>query len=74
MASAATQSRTRKKAASAGDPPPGDRTQMIAEAAYYLAEKRGFSGGDPMLDWLNAEVLIDQTQASQRTKPRSKSK
>ena len=33
--------------------------QMIEEAAYYRAEKRGFSGGDPVADWLAAEAEID---------------
>ena len=36
------------------------RRQMIAEAAYYLAEKRGFQGGDPVDDWLKAEVQVDK--------------
>lgn len=35
------------------------RSQMIAEAAYYLAEKRDFNGGDPQYDWLEAEVEVD---------------
>ncbi len=35
------------------------RNQMIAEAAYFYAEKRGFFGGDPMDDWLAAEAEID---------------
>jgi hypothetical protein len=38
---------------------PEQRTQMIAEAAYFYAEKRGFFGGDPMDDWLTAETEID---------------
>jgi sterol desaturase/sphingolipid hydroxylase (fatty acid hydroxylase superfamily) len=29
--------------------------QMIAEAAYYRAEKRGFQPGNDFLDWLEAE-------------------
>lgn len=33
--------------------------QMIEEAAYYRAEKRGFRGGDPVADWLAAEAEID---------------
>jgi hypothetical protein len=37
---------------------------MIAEAAYYLAEKRAFQGGDPVADWLNAEKIIDQALLS----------
>jgi hypothetical protein len=35
------------------------RRQMIAEAAYFRAEKRGFQGGDPVTDWLAAEAEID---------------
>jgi len=34
---------------------------MIAEAAYYHAEARGFEGGHDMDDWLEAEAEIDQT-------------
>lgn len=29
---------------------------MIAEAAYYRAGRRGFDGGDPVADWLDAEA------------------
>lgn len=36
-----------------------DRQEMIAIAAYYRAERRSFDGGDPMLDWLEAEAEID---------------
>lgn len=36
------------------------RRQMIAEAAYYLAEQRGFHGDDPRSDWLLAEAAIDR--------------
>jgi len=32
---------------------------MIAEAAYFLAEGRGFTGGDPCVDWAEAEVQVD---------------
>lgn len=35
------------------------RRQMIADAAYFRAERRGFNGGDPLLDWVEAEVEID---------------
>jgi len=37
-----------------------DRYVMIAEAAYYRAEKRQFAPGDPLLDWLEAEAEVDQ--------------
>ena len=32
---------------------------MIAEAAYWRAEKRGFAGGGEVGDWLEAEADID---------------
>ncbi len=35
------------------------RYQMIAEAAYFRAEKRGFVGGDAAQDWREAEEEID---------------
>lgn len=35
------------------------RRAMVAEAAYYLAEQRGFQGDDHMTDWLRAEMEID---------------
>lgn len=35
------------------------RRQMIAEAAFYRAEKRGFKGGDPVTDWIEAEKEIE---------------
>ena len=82
MASAVTQSRTprkkaatpSKKASGAGDPSTVDRSRMIAEAAYYLAEQRGFSGGDPVQDWLDAEAIIDQMQTPKATGRKTKAK
>lgn len=38
---------------------PEERYNMIAEAAYYRAESRGFVGGDPAQDWVEAEAEID---------------
>ena len=35
------------------------RRQMIAEAAYFRAERRGFNGGDPVKDWCEAEAEVD---------------
>ena len=46
---------------------------MIAEAAYYHAEQRGFVPGEEMQDWLLAEAEIEQLLASngaQRRRPR----
>ena len=36
------------------------RKQMINEAAYYIAQSRGFIGGNPMDDWLKAEAEVDK--------------
>jgi hypothetical protein len=36
------------------------RHAMIAEAAYYLAERRGFKPGHELEDWLAAEAMIDR--------------
>jgi hypothetical protein len=32
---------------------------MIAEAAYFLAEKRGFASGLEQDDWFAAEQIVD---------------
>lgn len=37
---------------------PTEREQMVAIAAYYRAEQRGFSSGQEMEDWLRAEKEI----------------
>jgi len=34
--------------------------EMIAEAAYYKAEKRGFAPGMELQDWLEAEREIQE--------------
>lgn len=36
------------------------REQMIAEAAYYRAEQRGFAPGNEMSDWLEAEANVEK--------------
>jgi hypothetical protein len=38
---------------------PERRAAMIAEAAYYRAERRGFATGDEIADWLSAEQEVD---------------
>lgn len=52
----------RKKTASSRKPVSDDtdRYRMIATAAYYRAEHRGFTGGDPVEDWLAAEAEISR--------------
>lgn len=36
-----------------------ERYQMIATAAYFIAESRGFKGGSPEQDWFDAAARID---------------
>ena len=38
------------------------RQAMIAEAAYYFAERRGFAPGHELEDWLRAEAEIARSQ------------
>lgn len=45
-----------------------DRHAMIEEAAYFLAEKRGFTGDYQMEDWLAAELEVDQRILAQNLK------
>ncbi len=35
------------------------RQHMISVAAYFLAEQRGFSSGDELGDWLQADSQIN---------------
>lgn len=37
-----------------------NRQQQINEAAYYIAEKRGFSSGSEIENWLEAEKQVDE--------------
>ena len=39
---------------------PEERHRMIAEMAYFLAQERGFTGGDPVSDWIEAERRVDR--------------
>ena len=36
-----------------------DRRRMIAEAAYYIAQRRDFDGGLELDDWLAAEAEVN---------------
>ena len=48
---------------------PERRNEMIAVAAYFRAERRGFGQGDPVVDWIEAEAEIDH-QLQNAQKPR----
>ena len=45
---------------------PDQLRRMIEEAAYYRAEHRGFRGGDPLQDWLEAEAEIERMMRGKR--------
>lgn len=49
------------RAAATAAPAKGDesRQQMIARAAYFRAEKRGFAPGGELQDWFEAEAELD---------------
>jgi hypothetical protein len=38
---------------------------MIAEAAYYCAERRGFAAGHELEDWVQAEAQIARSGVGQ---------
>ena len=38
---------------------PAERQRLIAEAAYFKAERRGFAAGGELTDWIEAESEID---------------
>jgi hypothetical protein len=40
-----------------------ERQRLIAEAAYFIAERRGFAGGSPDEDWRQAEAEVDSRLA-----------
>lgn len=78
MPQAKSKSASHQHAAETADPriaspvrvTPEQRYHMIAEAAYFRAQRRGFSGGDPAQDWLEAEAEIDRIlQAGPEARP-----
>ncbi len=53
-------------AAGQGDLTPDEIRRRIAETAYYLAAARDFAGGDPVQDWIEAEIMVHATIAEDR--------
>jgi hypothetical protein len=45
---------------------PQRRQAMIAEAAYYFAQQRGFHSGHELEDWVAAEQQIDAALAAEQ--------
>lgn len=58
-----TADKTPRKARASAAPliDPQRRRALIAEAAYFRAERRGFAPGHEAEDWLAAEVEVDTT-------------
>ena len=42
-----------------------ERHTELAQAAYYLAEQRGFAPGHELSDWFTAEMALDQRLAGE---------
>lgn len=75
---------TKGRSTAAAKVPARNREEMIAVAAYFRAEQRGFAPGDPHADWLAAAAEIDRllqaeaeggkavTKAKSPAKPRAK--
>ncbi len=38
---------------------PNVRRELVAAEAYFLAERRGFAGGNELEDWVAAEAMVD---------------
>jgi hypothetical protein len=49
---------------------PRKRAALIAEAAYFRAEKRGFAPGHEKEDWLGAESEVDARLLKPKSAPR----
>jgi hypothetical protein len=49
---------------------PEERAALIAEAAYYRAEERGFAPGHEIEDWLAAENEVDSRLLRAESPPR----
>lgn len=54
-----TLTRSKSAAVPAAFVDPATRAALIAEAAYFRAERRGFSPGQECQDWLAAEAEVD---------------
>ncbi|HYE06746.1 MAG TPA: DUF2934 domain-containing protein [Planctomycetota bacterium] len=50
---------TAVKPAATAKPTAAERQRRIAEAAYFLAQRRGFAPGGAVQDWLTAERNVD---------------
>ena len=58
-AKVATRKRSAKSQTAGAKMVPEQRQQLIAQAAYFIAERRGFAPGNELEDWLQAEAEIE---------------
>ncbi len=54
-----TTEKVAKKSIKKSNVTPEARYHMIATAAYFRAEQRGFAGGYEMEDWISSEAQVD---------------
>ena len=55
----AAAAKPRSRAKKSGSVTSEERTRLIAEAAYFKAERRGFPEDGALEDWVEAEAEID---------------
>ncbi len=55
------------------EPTPEQRLEMIATAAYYIAERHGFTAGKSQADWQAAEKEIDSLLKGRKKTKKEKS-
>lgn len=58
--SATSTAKTTRAKAGGGALAPDQRRYYIEVAAYYIAERRGFHGGNALEDWTAAEAEVDR--------------
>ncbi len=46
---------------------PEERELLVAEAAYFIAERRGFAAGRELDDWLQAEAEVSRRLGGSRS-------
>ena len=46
---------------------PEKRKRLVAEAAYFIAERRGFAAGREFDDWLQAEAEVSRRVGGSRS-------
>lgn len=63
---AAADVQTRPASPEDDDPAPEEVRRRIAETAYFLAAARDFVDGDPVQDWLEAEIMVHAAIAEDR--------